>query len=534
MRSGYLTAFGFALILLVMIGTGRKTHAWEGWEPIIMIQHAEPVTGEITQMVLDIGTYNPAQAADVKSIRAWNTDSEIDPTIYNDWYLWNSVRKTRTTYEFIIESDYEPTLHYGAYYVEVKYNDNSTEIFSTPSINQWSDPFPPPAGLEVDYSSGITTPTFRFMPVDDPRIDYYSLRVRYYEGPNQVQMTYRTINIGSWDSGVPIEVIYLDENMSDYQGTEEPLQPGIEYHVRVEAHDADGASSGPAWRAFFRSEDRLYFSLDQDGDGILDLVDTEPYNPLNEDFADAATTSGEIVSRGNQSLIIANQPDPEGVRIIASITGDDPPAMVRACGGTANYTLNAGDQMIVTCGSVETKILYGTVEITFVGDDGTPATTSLDAGNGLAFEPATFTFSAPPTNSDVIVVIVEDEEFSIVPGGKIVEIDIKPGSYPNSINLGSHGVVPVAILSSGIFDVTTVNPDTVELAGAGVAVRGKGNKFMAHKEDVNNDGLIDLVVQIETQNLDPTKFQDGYAVLKAETYDGWGIEGEDEITIVPN
>jgi hypothetical protein len=39
-----------------------------------------------------------------------------------------------------------------------------------------------------------------------------------------------------------------------------------------------------------------------------------------------------------------------------------------------------------------------------------------------------------------------------------VTIDIKPGSYPNSINLGSAGVVPVAIFSNESFDATTINP----------------------------------------------------------------------------
>jgi hypothetical protein len=115
----------------------------------------------------------------------------------------------------------------------------------------------------------------------------------------------------------------------------------------------------------------------------------------------------------------------------------------------------------------------------------------------------------------------------------VVQIDIKPGSYPNAINLGSYGLVPVAILSSSEFDATTVDPDTVELAGAEVAVRGKSNKYMAHAEDVNGDGLVDLLLQVATQNLDPDSFQDGSAVLTGRTYDGVSIEGEDEITIVP-
>lgn len=114
-----------------------------------------------------------------------------------------------------------------------------------------------------------------------------------------------------------------------------------------------------------------------------------------------------------------------------------------------------------------------------------------------------------------------------------VSIDIKPGSYPNAINLGSSGLVPVAILSTEDFDATTVDPDTVELSGAGVEVRGKATKTMAHEEDVNEDGLVDLVVQVATENLDPGSFQDGYAILSAETFDGQLIEGMDEITIVP-
>ncbi|HEA68418.1 MAG TPA: hypothetical protein ENI07_16590 [Desulfobacterales bacterium] len=44
-----------------------------------------------------------------------------------------------------------------------------------------------------------------------------------------------------------------------------------------------------------------------------------------------------------------------------------------------------------------------------------------------------------------------------------IEIDIKPGSDPNSINLGAGGVVPVAINGSPEFDVTTVNLGSVLL-----------------------------------------------------------------------
>ncbi|MHC4693462.1 MAG: hypothetical protein ACYS67_12035 [Planctomycetota bacterium] len=120
-----------------------------------------------------------------------------------------------------------------------------------------------------------------------------------------------------------------------------------------------------------------------------------------------------------------------------------------------------------------------------------------------------------------------------VSGPDEITIDIKPGSYPNAINLGSNGVIPVAILSTEDLDATTIDPDTVSLGGSGVAVRGKGNKSLATQEDVNGDGLMDLVVKVETENLDPGTFQNGLAVLQV-TVDGNVIyEGSDEIIIVP-
>jgi hypothetical protein len=82
-----------------------------------------------------------------------------------------------------------------------------------------------------------------------------------------------------------------------------------------------------------------------------------------------------------------------------------------------------------------------------------------------------------------------------------VEIDIKPGSYPNSINLCSRGVIPVAILSGGGFDATTIDPTTVAFAGAYIRVKGKG-ALQYSFEDVDGDGDLDFVAQIAVENLD--------------------------------
>ena len=115
---------------------------------------------------------------------------------------------------------------------------------------------------------------------------------------------------------------------------------------------------------------------------------------------------------------------------------------------------------------------------------------------------------------------------------KNVEIDIKPGSDPNSINLGSNGVVPVAILGSADFDAATVNPLTVTLAGAGVKLKGNSGNA-GSLEDVNGDVYPDLVVQVYTENLGLAT-GDVYAVLNAYTYTGLTfLTGSDVIRIVP-
>jgi photosystem II stability/assembly factor-like uncharacterized protein len=114
---------------------------------------------------------------------------------------------------------------------------------------------------------------------------------------------------------------------------------------------------------------------------------------------------------------------------------------------------------------------------------------------------------------------------------KTVAIDIKPGTYPNTINLGSGGTVLVAILSSETFDATTVDPLTVTLAGANVRLKGKGTP-MSSFEDINKDGRLDLLVHVETEALELTDTSTE-AVLEGKTFSGRHIKGTDTVKVVP-
>ena len=114
-------------------------------------------------------------------------------------------------------------------------------------------------------------------------------------------------------------------------------------------------------------------------------------------------------------------------------------------------------------------------------------------------------------------------------------VDIKPGSYPNSINVKSNGVIPVAILGTEVFDVADVDVTTLEFAPRGVADGGAApaHSVGGHPQDVNDDGLMDLLSHYRTQDTGIV-IGDTEACVTGETLDGTPLEGCDLINTEPN
>ncbi len=114
------------------------------------------------------------------------------------------------------------------------------------------------------------------------------------------------------------------------------------------------------------------------------------------------------------------------------------------------------------------------------------------------------------------------------PGPIEVAIDVKPGSFPNSVNPRSNGVIPVAILTTESFDALTVDAATLRFSGpAGAPIAHAA----PHPEDADGDGDTDLVVHFRTRQTG-IACGDTEATLVGATLGGDPIAGSDSIRTV--
>ncbi len=121
-----------------------------------------------------------------------------------------------------------------------------------------------------------------------------------------------------------------------------------------------------------------------------------------------------------------------------------------------------------------------------------------------------------------------------------IEIDIMPGSLDNPLNRKSGGVIPVAILGSADLDVAEINASSLTLGdgtGPDTPIAQKNNgTFQASMEDVNGDGMMDLVAMFPMKNLmsngDITSTSTKLVVRGFLTDACTNIRGMDNVTVL--
>ena len=150
-----------------------------------------------------------------------------------------------------------------------------------------------------------------------------------------------------------------------------------------------------------------------------------------------------------------------------------------------------------------------TIDETFTITCGVPGAQTFTFSNVIQPANAADLDPDPTNNTATLTVTVE----CIVP----VTINIKPGSFPNSINPNNNGVIPVAILTTSQgeygtpldFDASSIDPASVRFGPPDAVWAGTGGAAIAHKDghledsieldESTMDGDLDLVLHFRTQ-----------------------------------
>ena len=113
-------------------------------------------------------------------------------------------------------------------------------------------------------------------------------------------------------------------------------------------------------------------------------------------------------------------------------------------------------------------------------------------------------------------------------------VDIRPGEAPNPVNLKARGLIPVAVVSTGVFDATTIDTATVRLGDPLLGATATAERGAI--EDVDGDGRLDGVFLFSVQALVAGGALDTAstaAVLRGKTVGGLSLIGRDSVKIVP-
>jgi len=253
---------------------------------------------------------------------------------------------------------------------------------------------------------------------------------------------------------------------------------------------------------------------DFDQDGWLDLVTA---NPVDNDL------DGVLEPVPGDVRVLLGHGDGTFAAAVSYVVGVGPISVA-----VGDFDQDGRADLVTANGHVDPFFPPSSVTVLLGDGDGTFAAGVSYAGGGWSVAVGDFNqdgwpdlVTANPGSDEVFVLINQ--------GGPLpISLDIKPDSFPNSVNPYSRGVIPVAILGSDTFDVAEIDVATLQFGPAGAEPT---HSHRGHLQDVDLDGITDLVTHYRTRDTGIV-CGDESATLTGETLDGQPIEGSDSINTV--
>lgn len=139
-------------------------------------------------------------------------------------------------------------------------------------------------------------------------------------------------------------------------------------------------------------------------------------------------------------------------------------------------------------------------------------------------------FGMPAGDDGTLEMHPVGETFLVRVGTIIVDLDVKPGSADNPVNISAGGVTPVAVLTRPDFDALSIDRVTVAFGPAGI---GPAHASLGHEEDVDGDGDVDLVMHFTTKDIGLSA-GDTEVCISGKTLGGNDFEGCDAVSVKEN
>jgi hypothetical protein len=240
-----------------------------------------------------------------------------------------------------------------------------------------------------------------------------------------------------------------------------------------------------------------------------DLGDTIPDGEITTTTLSVGTHTITLTVTDNDGLT-----DTDTVTVIIEPYPNQPPV----ANGDGPYTIYVGDTLTLDA-SGSTDEHNNIVSYIWDLDDNNSFET--DAGSNAVFDVNytylqslgllvnnTYNIHLKVTDSGGLS-NVANTTLTIIPTPALkVIVDIKPGSCPNPLNVKSSGVLPVAILGTADFDVTTIDPTSIRLAGVS-PLRSSFEDVAGPVFDSNDcnctedgpDGFPDLTLKFKTGDI---------------------------------